>query len=54
MICPKCKKEISDKVSICPRCGSVIEKKKLVRKNIKSKIEMKDESSLVEEQFRVL
>lgn len=47
MICPKCKKEISDKVSICPRCGSVIEKKKPVRKNIKSKIEMKDESSLV-------
>lgn len=60
MICPKCKKEISDKLSICPRCGSVVDKVKAdvnaIKKDsnsikkekvIKSKIDATDETALV-------
>lgn len=63
MICPKCKKEVADKLSICPRCGTVLDKVKqnntLNKKNdsitpntkkdrvIKSKVVTTDETDLV-------
>lgn len=52
MICPKCKKEVNNKMSICPRCGSALEAQKTLKsvktvKGAKSKIDEEDKSSLV-------
>ncbi len=53
MICPSCKKEVADKLSICPHCGSIVNKNKIQKKSVrtsksvKSKIKIQDEASLV-------
>ena len=35
MICPKCKKEVSDNVNLCPSCGAVLKEKQKVDENEK-------------------
>lgn len=47
MICNKCKKNISNKVSVCPYCATKVKKSTSTNKGVKNKFIQADNSSLV-------